>query len=78
MILGDQKPYLDSVTVIDSFANDTAAFNALQAVSRRLRFAPLSLAAKPVRRPIRAGFQPVNGALHHAGGPAAVQRPECS
>ena len=40
-------PYLDSVTVIDSFANDTAAFNALQGGEVDVfAFAPLSLAAQ--------------------------------
>ncbi|MGH6881324.1 ABC transporter substrate-binding protein [Hypericibacter sp.] len=41
----DGLPYLDSVTVIDSFANDTAAFNALQGGEvDAFAFAPLALA----------------------------------
>ncbi len=43
----DQQPYLDSVTVINSFADDTAAFNALQGGDVDVfAFAPLSLAAQ--------------------------------
>lgn len=50
------KPYLDSVTVIDSFANDTAAFNAMQGGEiDAFAFAPLSLAAQAsADGPIRA------------------------